>query len=147
MALRRYTAVVDGTIPIPALLYNDEELLASQDNVGIYDGYVFSATLTFGLDVSRMHLTVWVTSCFSFCLNIRHLHPRRQSAESCGSPIGHGPRNYTSTFLHKRTERSFPILCHGFVARSTDGSLYWSFQIITQGDPIPRCPLRLQFWK
>lgn len=41
MALRRYTSVVDGTIPIPALLYNDEELLATQDNVGIYDGYVF----------------------------------------------------------------------------------------------------------
>ncbi|KAH7922486.1 hypothetical protein BV22DRAFT_1017196 [Leucogyrophana mollusca] len=38
MALQRYTAAVDGTIPIPALLYGDEELLASQDNVGIYDG-------------------------------------------------------------------------------------------------------------
>ncbi|KAH7912060.1 EAP30/Vps36 family-domain-containing protein [Hygrophoropsis aurantiaca] len=38
MALRRYTTSVDGTIPISALLYNDEELLASQDNVGIYDG-------------------------------------------------------------------------------------------------------------
>lgn len=38
MALRRYTTIVDGTIPISALLYNDEELLASQDNVGIYDG-------------------------------------------------------------------------------------------------------------
>ncbi|KAF8963287.1 EAP30/Vps36 family-domain-containing protein [Flammula alnicola] len=38
MALRRYTRSADGTIPIQALLYNDEELLASQDGVGIYDG-------------------------------------------------------------------------------------------------------------
>uniref|UniRef100_A0A8H7XLD4 Vacuolar protein-sorting-associated protein 36 n=1 Tax=Psilocybe cubensis TaxID=181762 RepID=A0A8H7XLD4_PSICU len=38
MALRRYTKQVDGTIPVQALLYNDEELLASQDGVGIYDG-------------------------------------------------------------------------------------------------------------
>ncbi|KAF9566050.1 hypothetical protein CPC08DRAFT_704135 [Agrocybe pediades] len=38
MALRRYTRPVDGTIPVQALLYNDEELLASQDSVGIYDG-------------------------------------------------------------------------------------------------------------
>lgn len=38
MALRRYTQSTDGTIPIQALLYNDEELFATQDNVGIYDG-------------------------------------------------------------------------------------------------------------
>ncbi|KAG2135359.1 EAP30/Vps36 family-domain-containing protein [Suillus bovinus] len=38
MALRRYTSSIDGTIPVPALLYDDEELLASQDGVGIYDG-------------------------------------------------------------------------------------------------------------
>jgi ESCRT-II complex subunit VPS36 len=38
MTLRRYTKSVDGTIPIPALLYNDEELLSSQEGVGIYDG-------------------------------------------------------------------------------------------------------------
>jgi ESCRT-II complex subunit VPS36 len=40
MALRRYTRPVDGTIPVPALLYNDEEIYASQDGIGIYDGYV-----------------------------------------------------------------------------------------------------------
>ncbi|KDR78001.1 hypothetical protein GALMADRAFT_244970 [Galerina marginata CBS 339.88] len=38
MALRRYTRSVDGSIPIQALLYNDEELYASQDGVGVYDG-------------------------------------------------------------------------------------------------------------
>ena len=36
--LKRYTKSVDGTIPVPALLYEDEDLLASQDGVGIYDG-------------------------------------------------------------------------------------------------------------
>lgn len=40
MALRRNTRSVDGTIPVQALLYNDEEVHASQDGVGIYDGYV-----------------------------------------------------------------------------------------------------------
>jgi ESCRT-II complex subunit VPS36 len=40
MALRRCTRPVDGTIPVQALLYNDEEIHASQDSVGIYDGYV-----------------------------------------------------------------------------------------------------------
>ncbi|KDQ23680.1 hypothetical protein PLEOSDRAFT_1048502 [Pleurotus ostreatus PC15] len=38
MALRRYTRSVDGTIPVQALLYDDEELVAVQDSVGIYDG-------------------------------------------------------------------------------------------------------------
>ncbi|KAH6907276.1 EAP30/Vps36 family-domain-containing protein [Coprinopsis sp. MPI-PUGE-AT-0042] len=38
MVLKRYTREVDGTIPVQALLYDDEELLASQDSVGIYDG-------------------------------------------------------------------------------------------------------------
>lgn len=40
MALRRCTRPVDGTIPVQALLYSDEEILANQDSVGIYDGYV-----------------------------------------------------------------------------------------------------------
>lgn len=39
MVLKRYAREVDGTIPVQALLYGDEELLASQDGVGIYDGY------------------------------------------------------------------------------------------------------------
>lgn len=33
---RGFPRPVDGSIPIQALLYNDEEPLASQDNVGIY---------------------------------------------------------------------------------------------------------------
>lgn len=40
MALQRYTTTVDGTIPIQALLYTDEQLLASQEGVGIYNGSV-----------------------------------------------------------------------------------------------------------
>ncbi|KAF7299302.1 GLUE N-terminal domain-containing protein [Mycena indigotica] len=38
MTLRRCTKSVDGTIPVQALLYNDEQLLASQDGLGIYEG-------------------------------------------------------------------------------------------------------------
>lgn len=42
MALSRFTSSVDGSIPVSALLYDDEQLLATQDGVGIYDGYVLS---------------------------------------------------------------------------------------------------------
>ncbi|KAI0632753.1 EAP30/Vps36 family-domain-containing protein [Trametes polyzona] len=38
MSLKRYSYSVDGTIPVPALLYDDEVLLSSQEGVGIYDG-------------------------------------------------------------------------------------------------------------
>lgn len=37
-ALDRYSRPIDGTIPVTALLYDDEKLLASQDAVGLYDG-------------------------------------------------------------------------------------------------------------
>ncbi len=39
MILQKYSRSVDGTIPVAALLYDEEENYASQDNVGIYDGY------------------------------------------------------------------------------------------------------------
>jgi ESCRT-II complex subunit VPS36 len=45
MALKRFSTAVDGTIPVVALLYNDEELLGSQDTVGIYDGYALPTKL------------------------------------------------------------------------------------------------------
>ena len=38
MILQRYTRSIDGTIPIAALIYDDEEEYASQEGVGIYDG-------------------------------------------------------------------------------------------------------------
>ncbi|EKM74142.1 hypothetical protein AGABI1DRAFT_109975 [Agaricus bisporus var. burnettii JB137-S8] len=38
MALQRYMLPVDGTIPVQALLYTDEQLYASQEGVGIYNG-------------------------------------------------------------------------------------------------------------
>jgi len=42
MGLRRSTTSIDGTIPVQALLYDDEEVCASQEGVGIYDGCVSS---------------------------------------------------------------------------------------------------------
>ena len=38
MSLKRYTKAVDGTIPVQALLYEDEESLSTQEGIGIYDG-------------------------------------------------------------------------------------------------------------
>ncbi|KAI0684553.1 EAP30/Vps36 family-domain-containing protein [Cytidiella melzeri] len=40
--LRRYTKAVDGTIPVPALLYQEEEILAYQDGVVIFLYYTLS---------------------------------------------------------------------------------------------------------
>jgi len=37
--LKRYANSVDGSIPVQALLYPDEDLLSSQEGVGIYDGF------------------------------------------------------------------------------------------------------------
>lgn len=37
-ALTRYGRPIDGTIPLTALLYDDEWILASQEAVGLYDG-------------------------------------------------------------------------------------------------------------
>lgn len=50
MSLKRYSYSVDGTIPVPALLYDDEVLLSSQDGVGIYDGS--AATPAHAWDIS-----------------------------------------------------------------------------------------------
>jgi ESCRT-II complex subunit VPS36 len=36
--MNRHFRRLDGTIPVAALLYEDEELVASQDGVGLYDG-------------------------------------------------------------------------------------------------------------
>ncbi|KAF5353550.1 hypothetical protein D9756_007817 [Leucocoprinus leucothites] len=54
MALSRYTVSIDGTIPVQALLYTDEQLLATQEGVGIYDGPQKSAPHQSG--------TVYITS-------------------------------------------------------------------------------------
>ncbi|KAJ4001799.1 vacuolar protein sorting-associated protein 36 [Lentinula boryana] len=62
MALQKFSKSVDGTIPIQPLLYNDEELSASQDGVGIYDG----------LQKSPLHQsgTVHVTSQRLFYIDV-----------------------------------------------------------------------------
>ena len=44
---RGFPKPVDGSIPIQALLYNDEEPLASQDGVGIYYECVDSLPFVF----------------------------------------------------------------------------------------------------
>ncbi|KAJ7875531.1 EAP30/Vps36 family-domain-containing protein [Mycena olivaceomarginata] len=64
MTLRRCTKLVDGTIPISALLYNDEELLSSQDGVGIYDGTQKSPSHQSG--------TVHVTTHRLFYISTQH---------------------------------------------------------------------------
>lgn len=35
--MNRYTRGIDGTVPLAINLYDDEEVIASQDGVGLYD--------------------------------------------------------------------------------------------------------------
>ncbi|KAI9461946.1 EAP30/Vps36 family-domain-containing protein [Lactarius psammicola] len=68
MALRKYTRPVDGTIPVVALLYNDEESYASQDSVGIYDGLQKS--------IDHQNGTIYVTSHRLFYIDVPKPHSR-----------------------------------------------------------------------
>ena len=84
MALRRCTRSVDGTIPIPALLYDDEELLASQEDVGVYDGYVYFQMLYLCLRFSRVpllhpshpHIALVIFSFITSISNLARRNPR-----------------------------------------------------------------------
>lgn len=62
---------LDGSIPVPALLYPDETLLADQDGVGLYDGQAKAPDHQLG--------SVHVTS--HRLLYIDAIHPRRNSLE------------------------------------------------------------------
>lgn len=77
MALRRYTASIDGTIPVPALLYDDEELLASQDGVGIYDGLQKAPDYQTGSVHVSTHRLFFVhsqnPSSYSFTMDLLHV--------------------------------------------------------------------------
>ncbi|KAG1750440.1 EAP30/Vps36 family-domain-containing protein [Suillus paluster] len=77
MALRRYTVSIDGTIPVSALLYGDEELLASQDGVGIYDGLQKAPNHQLGSVHASTHRLFFVHSqnpaLFSFTMDLLHV--------------------------------------------------------------------------
>ncbi|KAG1857691.1 EAP30/Vps36 family-domain-containing protein [Suillus subalutaceus] len=77
MALRRYTASIDGTIPVSALLYDDEELLASQDGVGIYDGLQKAPDYQTGSVHVSTHRLFFVHSqnptSYSFTMGLLHV--------------------------------------------------------------------------
>ncbi|KAI0299049.1 EAP30/Vps36 family-domain-containing protein [Multifurca ochricompacta] len=68
MTLQRYTRSVDGTIPISALLYGDEDSYASQDGVGIYDGVQKS--------INHQNGTVYVTTHRLFYIDTTKPHSR-----------------------------------------------------------------------
>ncbi|KIK17144.1 hypothetical protein PISMIDRAFT_112031 [Pisolithus microcarpus 441] len=108
MALRRYTTVVDGTIPIPALLYNDEELLASQDNVGIYDGYQKAMDHQSG--------TVHVTTHRLFFMNVRSA-----ATQSFSMDLSHVIRTDHYTGLFKSSPKVTLFLDANSVSNSGNG--------------------------
>ncbi|KAJ7159161.1 EAP30/Vps36 family-domain-containing protein [Mycena crocata] len=77
MTLRRCTKPVDGTIPIPALLYNDEELLSSQEGVGIYDGTQKSPNHQSGTVYVTTHRLFFISAqqefTHSFAMNLSYV--------------------------------------------------------------------------
>ncbi|KAI0920303.1 hypothetical protein AcW1_002081 [Taiwanofungus camphoratus] len=73
MSLKRYTISVDGTIPVPALLYEDEDLLALQEGVGIYDGTQKSAPHQSGV--------IYVTTYRLFYIDAVHSNTRSFSLD------------------------------------------------------------------
>ncbi|KAF5338832.1 hypothetical protein D9758_012092 [Tetrapyrgos nigripes] len=77
MTLRRFTRSVDGSIPVQALLYNDEDLLSSQDGVGIYDGSQKSPSHQSGVVYATTYRLFYIdhqneVSC-SFSLDLSHI--------------------------------------------------------------------------
>ncbi|KXN85937.1 Vacuolar protein-sorting-associated protein 36 [Leucoagaricus sp. SymC.cos] len=77
MALQRYTTSVDGTIPVQALLYTDEQLLASQDGVGIYDGLQKSTPHQSGAIHTTSHRIFYIDNkdpeYISFAVNLAYV--------------------------------------------------------------------------
>ena len=109
MALRRCTKPIDGTIPVPALLYDDEEELATQDHVGLYDGYV---TLSALLLVDRRP-------------------PQR--TEGSGAPDWRRPRLYPSFILRRHPEAILPLVLHSPLHHLQDRILCRPLQILAKG--------------
>ncbi|THU85418.1 hypothetical protein K435DRAFT_869276 [Dendrothele bispora CBS 962.96] len=77
MTLRRFTKSVDGSIPVQALLYNDEDLFTSQDGVGIYDGTQKSPAHQSGVVYATTHRLFYIDrqnelTC-SFVLDLSHI--------------------------------------------------------------------------
>lgn len=77
MSLRRYTRSVDGTIPVRALLYEDEDLIASQEGIGIYDGTEKSAPHQSGTAHATTHRLFYIDAAQpvarSFELDLVHV--------------------------------------------------------------------------
>ncbi|TRM69851.1 EAP30/Vps36 family-domain-containing protein [Schizophyllum amplum] len=74
MALVRRSKPIDGSIPVLALLYSDEELSASQDGVGIYDGPDKSPNHQSGTVHLTSHRLIFVSDtkpqAFSFSIDL-----------------------------------------------------------------------------
>ncbi|KIK98377.1 hypothetical protein PAXRUDRAFT_823931 [Paxillus rubicundulus Ve08.2h10] len=109
MALRRFTIPVDGTIPIPALLYNYEELLASQDNVGIYDGLQKAPNHQSGTIHVSSHRILFVNS-------------RKPTSQSFSLDLVHVTRTNYYAGLFKSSPKVTLYLDGNFVASSNSGN-------------------------
>lgn len=138
MALQQYTRGVDGTIPVPALLYDDEELLASQDNTGIYDGCV-SNSIVFGHHLQPFPRASTSIISSHLYISIHNLNKITQSPEIASPPGWHDPCINPSAILHRCPPSVLPLLCNGFIVHKPNRVLRRVIQVLVKGYCVPIC--------
>ncbi|EKM52830.1 uncharacterized protein PHACADRAFT_100277 [Phanerochaete carnosa HHB-10118-sp] len=132
-ALKRYTELVDGTIPVPALLYQDEDLLASQGDVGIYDGpqkspqhqsgsVHISNIRLFYVDYSHPHSR-------SFALNLSHICRTDYWAGLLRSSAK------VTVYLNPMPSRTMPMNTSKSRQDTSSGSDVWECEVCSYRNP------------
>ncbi|KZT68632.1 hypothetical protein DAEQUDRAFT_324930 [Daedalea quercina L-15889] len=136
MSLRRYSKAVDGTIPVQALLYEDEELLCSQDSIGIYDGTEKSAPHQSGTAYATTHRLFYIDAT----------HPETRSFEMDLAHVArteHYAGLFTSSakvtlYLHPIDSPTSPVdgpSSTGFAAPDDPAFLSWTCDVCNYRNP------------
>ncbi|KAI0702638.1 EAP30/Vps36 family-domain-containing protein, partial [Earliella scabrosa] len=142
MSLKRYTKSVDGTIPVPALLYEDEVLLSSQEGVGIYDGPQKSPHHQSGTVHTTTHRVFYIDNAHpfsrSFSLDLAHVARTEYYAGLFTSS------SKVTLYLHSPPT---PSISHSSEARSetdqptsnsstTSDVEYWECEVCSNRNPL-----------
>ncbi|KAI0742538.1 EAP30/Vps36 family-domain-containing protein [Daedaleopsis nitida] len=138
MSLKRYTSSVDGTIPVPALLYEDEVLLCSQDNIGIYDGPQKAPHHQSGTIHATTHRLFYIDSAHtfsrSFSLDLAHI----ARTEHYAGLFTSSPK--ITLYLHSPPSRSVNVASNtnqtvGRPVTSSEAE-YWECEVCSNRNPI-----------
>ncbi|TBU40909.1 EAP30/Vps36 family-domain-containing protein [Dichomitus squalens] len=139
MPLKRYTTSVDGTIPVPALLYEDEALLTSQDNVGIYDGQQKAPHHQAGTIYATTHRLFYIDVAHplsrSFSLDLAHV----ARTEHYAGLFTSSPK--VTLYLHPLPPKPEAPTQIGLVDQppsslAPDGLQFWECEVCSNRNPI-----------